>query len=156
MAHEYLIAIDNSDASIKIANYLKDITRKEDKITLYSVLPNPTIIYNLNEPTAIPLFAENKDVFSIFEKSKIDEMEKITDQIIKILTDSGIDKKNVSVKLETQKETTAHQIADEALQGKYDTIVMGKHNSSIISEFFLGSVTNKVIHLSKDIPVIVV
>lgn len=156
MAYSYLIAVDNSEASIKIANYLTKVLRKEDKITLYSVLPNPTIIYNLNEPTAIPLFAENKDVFTIFEKSKMDEMGIITEKITKILTDSGFNKGNISVKLETQKETTAHQIADEAIQGKYDTIVMGKHNSSIISEFFLGSVTNKVIHLSKDIPVIVV
>ncbi|MBN2040376.1 MAG: universal stress protein [Spirochaetes bacterium] len=156
MSYNYLTAVDSSEASMKIANYLVKILRKEDKITLYSVLPNPTIIYNLNEPTAIPLFAENKDVFSIFEKSKKDEMKTVTDNIIKILKDAGFKKDNITVKLETQKETTAHQIADEAVQGKYDTIVMGKHNSSIISEFFMGSVTNKVIHLSKNIPVIVV
>ncbi len=65
-------------------------------------------------------------------------------------------RKKIKEKFESQKNSIAHQIAEGAQTGKYDVIIMGKHNSIMIMEFLLGSVTHKVIHLSKNIPVIVV
>ncbi|NNL41126.1 MAG: universal stress protein, partial [Desulfobacterales bacterium] len=49
----------------------------------------------------------------------------------------------------------ARDIVKEAQSG-YNTIVLGRRGQSGIKEFILGSVSQKVFHLVKDISVLVV
>jgi nucleotide-binding universal stress UspA family protein len=160
MGKKYLMAIDESKSSVRIANYAKGLLKSGDQITIYSVLPNPVVFYNFNDSYA-PLLLENKSLFSSLENSQKQMMNKAIEKVKKILAGSGINKNKIAAKLETQvvsnaRNTIAHHIVDEASKGKYDTIIIGKHNSSRLTEILLGDVTHKVIHLSKDMPVIVV
>ncbi|MFC1880277.1 universal stress protein [Thermodesulfobacteriota bacterium] len=41
-------------------------------------------------------------------------------------------------------------MADRAKQDSFGTIVMGRRGHSSVREFFVGRVTNKVIHLAID------
>ncbi len=156
MAQKYLLAVDNSDTADRIAEFLRKIINKNDKVTLYSVLPNPFVIYNLSDPAGLPIYTENKEIFTMFEENRKEELNKMLENVKKTLAKSGYDKKDVKFKFDNQNGTVAHQIAEFAEKGKYDSIIMGKHNSSILTEVILGSVTHKVIHLSKKIPVVVV
>jgi nucleotide-binding universal stress UspA family protein len=160
MGKKYLMAIDESKSSVRIATYAKGLLKAGDSITIYSVLPNPIVFYNFNDSYA-PLLLENKSLFSSLENSQKQVMNKAIEKVKKILSGSVVNKNKISAKLETQvvsnaRNTIAHHIVDEAGKGKYDTIIIGKHNSSRLTEILLGDVTHKVIHLSKDMPVIVV
>jgi nucleotide-binding universal stress UspA family protein len=160
MGKKYLMAIDESKSSIRIANYAKGLLKSGDKITIYSVVPNPVVIYNFNDSYA-PLLLENKTFFSSLEASQKQLMNRTIEKVKKILVASGFKSNSITAKLETQvvsnaRNTIAHHIVSEAEKGKYDTIIIGKHNSSRIAEILLGDVTHKVIHFVKDIPVIVV
>jgi nucleotide-binding universal stress UspA family protein len=44
----------------------------------------------------------------------------------------------------------AGAIAAEARQNGYGTIVMGRRGHSRVRDFFIGRVTNKVIHVARD------
>ena len=55
----------------------------------------------------------------------------------------------------TRKKGIARDIIDEARNG-YDTVVMGKRGLSGIKEFFLGSVSQKVLNGAKDVSVLLV
>ena len=56
----------------------------------------------------------------------------------------------VTTKLITKVGSRARAIIEEAEQGGYGTIVMGRRGMSVIEEFFMGRVSNKVIHLAKE------
>ena len=157
MAQKYLLAIDDTDAAVRTAKYLKKVLKKGDKVTIFNVIHNMSVLYNINDPAGMPIYTENQAIFTQLEDDRKEKMNKEMEKIKKIITDSGISKNDVNVKIENQKiGNIAGQIAEEAKKGKFNTVVMGKHNSSRISEFILGSVTHKLIHLSEDIPVIVV
>ncbi|GAF83586.1 unnamed protein product, partial [marine sediment metagenome] len=72
-----------------------------------------------------------------------------------ILQKAGFDEKNITIKLSNRKKGVARDIIDEAHSG-YDTVVMGKRGLSGIKEFFLGSVSQKVLHGAKDLSVLLV
>ena len=157
MSQKFLMAIDNSNTAIRMAEYLKNILKKDDKVIIYNVISNPLLLFNPN-PEALPIYTDNKEVFSNIENAKKEEIHKIIQNIINIIS-QFINKDNIKYELDGQREDTsiAKHIAEEAERGNYNAIVIGKHNSSsMITEFLLGSVTHKVIHLSKNIPVIVI
>ena len=71
------------------------------------------------------------------------------------LMEKGFSPENVEVKLLTKKEGIARDIVNEALLG-YDLIIMGRRGVSAVKEFFLGSISQKVINMAKDISVLIV
>lgn len=156
MSQKYLIAIDKSETSRNILGFMKRLLRVEDEITLYNVVPAPVPACDLNEPSLVPIFTHNKDIFCTMEEARKDDMKNEMKQAEEKLVEAGFSKDKIHNKIETEKKDVARHIVEEAENGKYDAIVMGKHNASRLSEILLGSVTNKVIHISKNIPVIVV
>jgi nucleotide-binding universal stress UspA family protein len=71
------------------------------------------------------------------------------------LVGGGFDEKNIHTKMEAKKHGVARDIVAEAKEG-YDMIIMGRRGLSGIKEMFLGSVSQKVISLAKDISVSVI
>lgn len=68
----------------------------------------------------------------------------------KNLIGSGFKPKSISTKIIMGKSSRAKAIADEARQYDFGTIVMGRKGRSRVREFFIGRVTNKVIHIARD------
>ena len=69
--------------------------------------------------------------------------------------DAGFDEQHITIKAEVKKSGVARDIIKESQSG-YNIIVMGKRGVSGIKEFLLGSVSQKVFHLAKDISVMFV
>ena len=65
------------------------------------------------------------------------------------------DENNITVKSELKKSGVARDIVKEAESG-YNVIVLGRRGLSGIKDFILGSVSQKVFNLAKDISVLVV
>ena len=67
-----------------------------------------------------------------------------------VLLQSGFNENRIATKIITGVQSRAAAIVKEARQENYDTIVLGRRGLSQIRTFFIGRVTNKVIHLARE------
>ncbi|MBW1828684.1 MAG: universal stress protein, partial [Deltaproteobacteria bacterium] len=72
-----------------------------------------------------------------------------------ILMQAGFEEGNIQSKVENSKKGVARDIINESKTG-YGTVVLGRRGLSGVQEFFLGSVSNKVINSVKNVSVFVV
>jgi len=68
----------------------------------------------------------------------------------KVLLQSGFKKDRISTKIIAGVLSRAAAIVKEARQENYDTIVLGRRGLSQVRTFFIGRVTNKVIHMARE------
>ena len=66
------------------------------------------------------------------------------------LIDMGLKADKVSTQIDEQAISRAGKIVDKAQQEDFRTIVMGRRGHSHVRDFFIGRVTNKVIHMARD------
>lgn len=66
------------------------------------------------------------------------------------LVDLGFKPNQISTELISGVVSRARAIATEAKQNGYGTIVLGRRGHSRVQDFFIGRVTNKVIHMARD------
>jgi nucleotide-binding universal stress UspA family protein len=66
------------------------------------------------------------------------------------LVELGFKPHQISTELVSGVASRARAIVAEAKQNGYGTIVMGRRGHSRVRDFFIGRVTNKVIHLARD------
>lgn len=78
------------------------------------------------------------------------EMDSVFIEPIKTLTQSGFDPDNISTKTIAGVSSRAGAIVDSAHKGGWATIVVGRRGLSEISEFFMGRVSNKVVHAGRE------
>jgi nucleotide-binding universal stress UspA family protein len=66
------------------------------------------------------------------------------------LLDAGMEPARVTRKVVRGASSRAGAIVDEVEKGDFDTVVVGRRGLSRVQEFFMGRVSNKVIHLARD------
>jgi nucleotide-binding universal stress UspA family protein len=79
----------------------------------------------------------------------IDKTEPIFKEPIDILNAGGFDAENISTKTITGVLSRAGAIVNEAEKGGWGTIVVGRRGLSSVSDFFMGRVSNKVVHAGR-------
>ena len=156
MAQNILVTIDESDNSLRAVNYVAKIIQPEDRVTLFSVLPSPTGACELEDPSLITLFDKNKAAFCAIEDRREETIKEFMKKAKKILIDSNARARNIKIKIIKQEINVAKDILKESQENKYDNIVMGRRGLSGIKEFFLGSVSQKVVQFAKDTAVTIV
>jgi nucleotide-binding universal stress UspA family protein len=85
-----------------------------------------------------------------FSQAVIKNITPSFDIATKQLISSGFNSDSISTKIINRKFSRAKTIADEARQNDFGTIVMGRKGRSRARDFFIGRVTNKVIHMARD------
>jgi nucleotide-binding universal stress UspA family protein len=86
-------------------------------------------------------------------KREIDPaMEEAKDRLI----NAGFTSSRVTTKIISGKKSRAKALVEEARDGGYGTIVMGRRGLSAVQEFFMGRVTNKVLHMVDNMAVWIV
>ena len=83
------------------------------------------------------------------ENAEIDMAPKM-EEAKKVLLQSGFKKNRISTKIITNVQSRAAAIVEEARQENYDPIVLGRRGISQVRAFFIGRVTNKVIHMARE------
>ena len=66
------------------------------------------------------------------------------------LIDMGLKSDKVSTQIAEKAISRSGAIADRVKQENFGTIVMGRRGHSRVRDFFIGRVTNKVIHMARD------
>ena len=156
MAKKILVAIDESKNSMKAVDYVAKAMEKTGTVTLFSVLPDATAACGLDSPSLTPLFKKSKQTFCAIEDRKKDSVKAFMEKAKKDLVEAGFPSKNIAVKIRKKKAGIARDILKEATQGKYTTLVIGRRGISAIKGFVLGSVSNKLVQIAKNVSVVVV
>jgi nucleotide-binding universal stress UspA family protein len=135
-----LVAIDGSDPSLKAARMAADIAlRFGAQLTLVHVVPKlllPPDVYGLT-------LAE-------VEREHRAYAEKLLQKAIAFLAEPGVDTTSTILY-----GSPAESIAEEAAAGDVGMVVVGSRGHGAVARMFLGSVSDRIVHISPK-PVLVV
>ncbi len=155
MGCNILIALDESENALRSVDFVCRHFTPDHQVTFMSVVPDTAAICNMNSPTLTPYFMSQKEAFCDLENKKNEVVRSAMEQARERLIRSGFAAENLSLKVEGQKEGVARDILAEAQKG-YDVIVLGRRGMSGVKEFFMGSVSQKILHGAGGIPVVLV
>ena len=131
-----LVAIDASEGAMRAIDYtgaMADTSRWE-----------VTLFHAIREFDAEDLHRAKKSMKSVLETAS------------RHLEAAGFNRNQITVKTVTGVHSRAAAIITEALKGGYGTIVMGRRGLTNVEEFIMGRVSNKVIHMAREMAVWVV
>jgi nucleotide-binding universal stress UspA family protein len=155
MEKKILIAIDDSENAMRAVEFAAKSFTPDHRITLFSVVLDTPAICDLNSPGLTPYFMSQKAAFCELEDQKKDLLTQAMREAREFFLKAGFEEKNIAVKIETKKKGVARGIIDEANSG-YDLIVLGRRGLSGIKEFFLGSISQKVLQSAKGVSILIV
>jgi len=155
MAKKILIAIDDSENAQRAAAFVAQTFTPDSRITLFSVVPDTATICEMDSPELTPYFVTQQSSFCTIEAKKRELIENALTHAKNDLLAAGFAAEALKTKVEAKKKGIAQDIAAEAQTG-YDVVVLGRRGISGIKEFFLGSISQKVINAVKDVSVVFV
>jgi nucleotide-binding universal stress UspA family protein len=155
MSQKVLIAFDDSENALRAVDYAAKVLAKDCRITLFSVVQDTASICDLQSPELTPYFKSQQDSFCILEQKKHELLNAAQAKAKAILVASGFQESQIRLKSEAKKKGIARDIAAEA-QGGYHLIVLGRRGLAGIKELFMGSVSQKVLSLAQEIPILIV
>jgi nucleotide-binding universal stress UspA family protein len=137
-----LLAFDGSEGSWRAVDFVgKTLGGFDFEVKLIHVIRGK----ENSHPEMPRLYSPTKRTESTRE-----QMTAELDSAVKRLVDLGFKPHHISTELVSGVASRAGSIVTEAKQQNYGTIVMGRRGHSQVLDFFIGRVSNKVIHLARD------
>lgn len=157
MKPKIMMSFDESERAGNTVTFAAEYLDKDREITLFHVVPDTAAACGLDSPSLTPYFEKERNAFCRMEQQRQTMMlEKLEAAKIELLN-AGFAESNVHVKVQAQKKGVAVDIAEEAENGNYGMVVMGRRSSSSgIKEFFTGSTVLRVMNALNGIPVVIV
>ncbi len=155
MVNKILVAFDDSENAMRAVEYIAKCFATDNKITLFNIAQDTAALCDMNSPELAPYFKSQQSSFCNLEEKKKSLADNALAKARKKLMAAGFEDQNVIIKTENKKKGVARDIVKEAQSG-YNTIVLGRRGQSGIKDFLLGSVSQKVFHLVKELSVLVV
>jgi nucleotide-binding universal stress UspA family protein len=143
-----LIAIDDSKNAMKAVEYVATQCRgtQDLRIGLVYVLPNlPAIFWDEGHILSEDEKKERKRVVDKWLADRRTRMEPVFQKAADILKGAGILSQQIQTKSISDSTDVAESILEEARNGGYQTIVVGRRGISAGKRLLVGSVTNKII-----------
>ena len=147
-----LLAFDGSKGAMRAADFYGALTQGSDQeFTLFHV------VRSIDVPTNGPenSLAMKESVLGLVGdhlKSIKSKMDRAKARLLRL----GFEDAQVLTKIITGADSRAGAIIEEALSGQYGSIVVGRRGISDPADHSLGRVSDKVVHLSKDMAVWVI
>ncbi|BBO66680.1 hypothetical protein DSCA_06100 [Desulfosarcina alkanivorans] len=129
-----LIAVDGSPCAARAVRFVADILGPAGDYTARLVH-----VVRGSASTDLDLFKENG----------IPGSAAVFSEAIKVLTAAGFDSQNISTKTISGVMSRAGAIVKAGEQGDWGTIVVGRRGLSSVGDFFMGRVSNKVVHAGR-------
>lgn len=155
MDKKILVAFDDSENAMRAVEFIEEFFTSDSKVTLFNVMQDTAALCEMNSPELTPYFKSQQSSFCKLEKIKKNLVDSALKKAREKLIDAGFKAKNITIKAKNKKRGIARDIIKEAQSG-YNAIVMGRRGQSEIKDFILGSVSQKVFNLVKDISVLIV
>jgi nucleotide-binding universal stress UspA family protein len=157
-AGNLLVAVDSSEETRGTLDYVASMLEGSDwQVTLFHALRGFEFLSAGYEGSLVPT-GEVIDLGDL--ESELKQAEKtiqvVFEEAIGRFAEAGIHRDRVTTKVVTGAWSRAKAIVEEAKAGGYGTIVVGRRGLSRVEEFFMGSVSSKVIQLAKEMAVWVV
>ena len=122
-----LIAMDDSEDSLKAVEYACHMISKGQKVTLFNVLTTERGI-EIAEKKVEGLLAQTKGY----------------------LQGTGINENDIEIKVAIKKKGVAEDILEEVKKGEYGSIILGKRHVSRTRQLLFGSISNYIVQHAKD------
>ena len=155
MGQKILVAFDDSENAMRAVEFITKSFTTDHRITLFSVILDTATICDMDNPSLTPYFMAQKGAFCSVEDQKKTLVNEDLQKAKELLIKAGFEEEHIVIKVETKKKGVARGIIDEAASG-YDAVVMGRRGLSGLKEFFLGSVSQKVLQSAKAVSVLLV
>ena len=155
MKQKILVAFDDSENSMRAVEYIARTFNKDNRVTLFNVLPDTAALCDMNSPELTTYFKSQQMTFCALEDKKKKLVEDALARAKALLVEAGFEEDRVFLKAEAKKRGIAQDIIIEAGSG-YDLLVMGRRGVSGVKDFFFGSISQKVLHSIKEVSVLVV
>jgi nucleotide-binding universal stress UspA family protein len=130
-----LVGLDASEGAMRAADHVGTMVSAYLEVTLYHAVR-----------------AHDEEISHKAENSMKSVFEKATSR----LENAGFRRNQITARTATEVLSRAGAIIQYALKGGYGTIVVGRRGLSEVEEFSMGRVSNKVIHMAKELAVWVV
>ena len=147
-SNKILMPLDASDASLKAVDHVGFMIDGLPgiEVTLYHVLPGLGLFtaeeeIDLSDIEDLWMEKEAEDIYAIFEQAK------------KMLQDAGLPGKQVKYKIKKGPTNIAREILREAQRRDFGTIVMARRGLSKTRDFFMGSVSSKILASAENLAV---
>lgn len=155
MAKKILIPIDDSANALRAAEFVAKSLATDNQVTLMNIMLDTAALCQMDSPELIPLFKVQQTSFCILENKKRELVKNALNQAKETLVAAGFSADHIGIKIQDKQLGVARDILAEAKNG-YDLIVIGRRGMSGIKEFFMGSISQKVLSGAKDISVLIV
>ncbi len=155
MSKKVLIAMDDSENAMRAVQFAAALIEKDSVITLFSVLQDYKSICEYNSPSLTPTFQRERAAFCAIEDEKKVLLEAASKEAARYLQSAGFAAENIKTQIQPLEKGTARDIVRKADSG-FDVVVIGKRGISSASDFFFGSVSQKVLNGVKSASVLVV
>ena len=153
-----LVAMDASDEAMGAVDYVGNMLAGTDwEVTLFHVLRGfefPSAGYEGNY-VVNEMIVGGGGIEGEFQMAE-EAMKMVSEESLDRFKKAGLELDKVTTKIVTGATSRAKAIVEEAKDGGYGTIVVGRRGLSRVAEFFMGRVSNKVMQLAKEMAVWVV
>ena len=160
MITKVLVGVDGSENSEKALDYALEIAEKfSASVLILNVFqPPPEVEYQLNifQQTPASGYPGEKMGYQSNMASFIIELRKIHEAVLSRDTKRATKlKPTLKITGEFKEGDASSQLVETAANGQFDLIVLGHKRDSKITEFFLGSTSERVAHQAKC-PVLII
>jgi nucleotide-binding universal stress UspA family protein len=150
-SNKVLIAIDNSENALRAVDHAGFMLSGTDcKVTLFHTMRH------LRRFVPLEVLEEAPELEELWKSKAGQEIEPYMKKAKEMLLDAGLSETQVSEKVVDGSRSAASDILEEARSNGYGTIVLGRRGLSGVKEFFMGSVTSKVLQDSVGLAVWIV
>jgi nucleotide-binding universal stress UspA family protein len=159
MAHKVIIALDSSEGAWRAVEYVAEVFGHTPgvQVTLFHVLSGlPPAFWDDGHILEDKEKESRQRLVAAWQKEQEKQWQGLVQKAHDRLTKAGVHKDAVLNNFKPKYFDVAEDILNEAEDGNFDTIVMGRRGMGMAKALLLGSVTHKVVQNAKSCAVIIV
>lgn len=152
-----LIGFDQSKGAFKSVDFVGSVFRNSDcKVTLCHIIRSLKLnkIRKKQSQYDYKIFMPEHELK--WQKINQEQIRPALDEAEQRLFDLGWQENRISNKIIMDVKKRSYCLMEESRNGGYGTIVLGRQGTSIVKEFFLGSVAQKVLNIADKMAVWIV